>query len=398
MTPRWRRRVLGACAVLGLLSIAGLVVAASGIIPIKASTGHWDITEWLLQFGKRRSIATHTIGMDLPRLDDPALVMKGAGHYETACQPCHGSPDHERPRIAAAMLPPPPYLPPLIPDRDAAALFYVVKHGIKFTGMPAWPSQQRDDEVHAMVAFLLAMPSLDAAAYRRLVFGDAAARPSALGSLRDLAAGTSGPLRAVIASCDRCHGKDGRGRDTSAFPRLAGQKREYLLRALAAYARDTRHSGIMAPVAAGLHDEERRGLADHYSRMSGLGSGAPAIDAALGPAVAAGRAIVRDGIPDQGVPPCHDCHGPAAQPRNDAYPHLAGQFPDYLVLQLERFKRSQRGGSDYAHLMQRVAARLTSDQMRAAAAYYAALGAGAMSSQTGPPARRERSPVLIVRE
>jgi hypothetical protein len=51
-------------------------------------------------------------------------------------------------------------------------LFSIVKHGIKFTGMPAWPVQQRDDEVWAMVAFLRRLPDLDAAGYRRLAYGE----------------------------------------------------------------------------------------------------------------------------------------------------------------------------------------------------------------------------------
>lgn len=370
MTARWRKRLLRWSAGLALLGVVGFLVAASGIIPIKASGGHWGITEWVFQFGKRRSLATHTWRLDLPPLDDPALVMKGAAHYETGCRPCHGSPGHPRPRIAAAMLPPPPSLRPLIADLTPESLFYVVKHGIKLTGMPAWPSPRRDDEVHAIVAFLLALPSLDGDAYRRLAFGDVAV-PS-LGSLHDLAGDIAGTLPALIASCDRCHGRDGRGRGTAAFPRLAGQKREYLLRALAAYDGGIRHSGIMEPAAAGLQDNERGALADHYSRLSGLGSNEATI--AQDGALARGEAIVREGIPSQGVPPCHDCHGPAPHPRNTAYPHLAGQYADYLVLQLELFKRNERGGSDYAHIMQRIAARLTRDQMRDAAAFYAALG------------------------
>jgi cytochrome c553 len=360
-------------AALGVaLAAGGFLVAASGLIPIKASSGHWAFTEWFLQFSKRRSIATHTIGMDLPPFDKPWLVVKGAAHYETGCRPCHGAPDHEVPRIAAAMLPPPPFLPPRIAENDPEALFYVVKHGLKFTGMPAWSSRQRDDEVHAVVAFLLELPSLDGDAYRRLAYGDGAA--TARGEPpRELAADdTRGPSRAIIASCERCHGVDGHGRGTPAFPKLAGQEREYLLRALAAYARDARHSGIMGPIAGGLSVDDQRALGEYYSRIPRptLGArGASATD----PSILRGHAIAHDGIASQQVPPCEDCHGPSGHDHNAAYPSLAGQYADYLVLQLELFKRQQRGGSEYAHLMQRVAPRLTADQMRDVAAYYESL-------------------------
>src|SRR5688572_17415740 len=158
---------------LTVLGIGGFLVAASGIIPIKASSGHWAITRWFFQFAKQRSVVTHTLTLKAPPLEEPWLVLKGAGHYEFGCRPCHGSPDLRHPRIAQRLLPVPPYLPQTIHRWDREELFYLVKHGIKFTGMPAWPSQQRDDEVWAMVAFLRAFPELDAEAYQRLVHGEA---------------------------------------------------------------------------------------------------------------------------------------------------------------------------------------------------------------------------------
>jgi cytochrome c553 len=54
---------------------------------------------------------------------------------------------------------------------------------------------------------------------------------------------------------------------------------------------------------------------------------------------------------------------------------LAGQYADYLILQLEVFKKGHRGGSAYAHLMRPVATRLTTEQMRDVALYYASLPA-----------------------
>jgi cytochrome c553 len=57
------------------------------------------------------------------------------------------------------------------------------------------------------------------------------------------------------------------------------------------------------------------------------------------------------------------------------YPHLAGQYAEYLALQLRLFKDDRRGGTPYAHIMRMVAGRLTPAQMRAVAAYYASLPA-----------------------
>jgi len=338
-----------------LLAVGGFVAAASGIVPIKASSGHWAITTWFLQFAKRRSVATHTVGLKTPPLNNPDLVLQGAGHYETGCRPCHGSPDLSRPNIPQQMLPQPPDLIPAVATWEPDELFYIVKHGVKFTGMPAWPAQQRDDEVWAMVAFLLKLPQLDAKSYRQLVDGDRVVDD------RD-----HPPAAAV--SCGRCHSRGAR-----TIPRLGGQRPAYLLAALQAFAQGQRHSGIMEPIAARLSLSEMKEIARYYGRSEALVL-PPTLEPA--PAIERGKAIANGGIPPQRVPSCVDCHGPGTSRRNPIYPILDGQYANYLVLQLDLFKRQRRGGSAYAHLMHPVASGLTPEQMRDVALYYASLTPG----------------------
>ena len=366
-----QRRWFQIAALLTVLAAGGLLVAASGIVPLKASSGHWSITAWFLHFAMRRSVATHTLGLQAPALDAPRLVLQGAGHYETGCRPCHGSPDLPHPRIAQHMTPHPPYLPPRVSSWEPAELFYIVKHGVKFTGMPAWPTQQRDDEVWAMVAFLRTLPDLQAEDYRRLVHGETS--PTSDDAPRRGLLGPEQVPRAVTASCGRCHGVDGRGRGAGAFPRLAGQRPTYIYAALQAFARGERHSGMMAPIAAGLSLDEMRELALYYGGLQEPWSAPAPTSQASTLAIERGKAIASRGIPRQRVPACVACHGPGATRRNPIYPELAGQYADYLVLQLELFNKGQRGGSAYAHLMRPVAARLTPEQMRDVALYYAAL-------------------------
>jgi cytochrome c553 len=358
-------------ALLAGLAVGGLLVVVSGIIPLKASSGHWPITAWFLHFAMRRSVATHTLGVQTPALDASRLVLQGAGHYETGCRPCHGSPNLPPPRIVQHMTPHPPSLPPRISAWEPAELFYIVKHGVKFTGMPAWPAQQRDDEVWSMVAFLRTLPELQAEEYQRLVHGE----PNINGddAQRRGLLGLEQAPRAVTASCGRCHGVDGRGRGAGAFPRLAGQRPTYLYAALQAYARGERQSGIMAPIAAGLSLYEMREVALYYGSLQEPSSPPLSMPQASMSAIERGKAIASRGIPRQRVPACVACHGPGPTRRNPIYPILAGQFADYLVLQLELFNKGYRGGSAYAHLMRPVATRLTHEQMRDVALYYASL-------------------------
>lgn len=346
-----------------VLGIGGFLIAVSGIIPIKASSGHWAITRWFLQFSKSRSVATHTIGMKAPPLDKPWMVLKGAGHYETGCAPCHGSPVHPQPRIAEHMLPRPPNLKFASGKWDATELFHIVKHGIKLTGMPAWPALQRDDEVWAMVAFLRELPELDATEYQRLTSGET--QLSERAPMRDLL-GLENTPRAVVESCARCHGVDGLGRGLGAFPKLAGQKHDYLLASLQAYAQGERHSGIMEPISAALNSENMEELARYYSNLPAKENSLNSKDVE---AIERGKLIASNGIPSRGVPACVECHG-HEPPRNPVYPTLHGQYADYLALQLELFSKEQRGGTPYSHLMHFVASRLTSEQMRDVVAYY----------------------------
>lgn len=359
-----RRRL----TILAAIAVGAILVAVSGIIPIKASSGHWKITNWILHFAMRRSVSTHTLGLNAPELDDPQLVLKGAPHYESSCRPCHGSPQDRPARIAQEMTPPPPELVRTIAEWEPAEIFYIVKHGVKFTGMPAWPAQQRDDEVWAIVAFLLTLPGLDTDRYRQLAgLGESSGQAAMpIPNLVD----RETPSAVVIQSCARCHGVDGRGR-AGAFPRLAGQRPAYLVAALQAYAHEERHSGIMQPVAASLSLETMRDLADYYARLQASPPSSPRPDVAV--EIERGKQIAEHGIRHQRVPSCVDCHGPGAAPRNAFYPELAGQHADYLALQLELFKDNRRGGSAYAHLMRPVVSRLSVQQMRDVTLYYASL-------------------------
>lgn len=333
----------------------GLLVLMSGLVPIKASSGHWTVTRWFLNFAKQRSVATYSAPIDAPALSDPVLVQKGAGAYENNCRFCHGSPNLPHPPVAQHMLPRPPYLPLVVSGWEPDELFLIVKHGLKFTGMPAWPSPQRDDEVWAVVAFLLEFQR-DQNRYRSLVGTDAAAE---FGEAFDQ----------VLRHCESCHGPEGLGRGLGAAPRLAGQKVYYLYASLSAYARRERFSGIMQPVAARLNDEQMRRLAQHYANLPRT---VPSETGAAAVVIERGAKIAIEGIPEQRVPACNSCHGQTG-PRNPLYPELSGQYANYIVLQLKLFQREDRGGTPYAHLMRYVAPLLTEEQMQAVALYYESL-------------------------
>ena len=342
-----------------LASVIGLLVMLSGAIPIKASSGHWPITKWLLSFSMSRSVSTHSTGIKAPaNLNDPDIVMKGAGHFETGCAPCHGSPIWNKPRIAQGLLPVPPDLKYKVSEWTPEELFYIVKHGVKFTGMPAFPSQKRDDEVWDVVAFLLQFPDLDEAGYREMVFGD-----------ETTASVEVPPL--VVQSCARCHGLDGMGRGGNAFPRLAGLHQEYFVGTLTAYTDGKRHSGIMEPIAARLKREEIEEVAEFYTSQPN-DSLSETTDSDMDPAIERGKTIAEKGLPKQEVGACVACHRTNRSGHNPSYPVLIGQSADYLTQQLELFQQRHRGGLR-AEIMHKIVDGLNAEQIRDVARYYSTL-------------------------
>ncbi|MCQ4286509.1 c-type cytochrome [Pseudomonas stutzeri] len=362
------KRVLAALALVATLAGAGgFALVSLGLVSISARSGHWGATGWLLHYAMRRAVSTQSMGIEVPPLDDPALVLKGAGHYESSCAICHGAPGRERSLIVRHMTPEPPFLPPRIEQWKPQELFWIVKNGVKFTAMPAWPSANRDDEIWAMVAFLQALPEMSEQRYDELALGDRAgdektATIERLGPSEDR-------LELALTACSRCHGADGGGRGAGAVPRLAGQSEAYLLGTLQAYANGKRHSGIMQPVAAGLDSQILSELAKHYA---GLPVSVPA-DGAAPEALARGKELAERGIPERGIPSCVHCHGPKRSPRNPMYPEIAGQYARYLKQQLDLFTAGTRGGSEYTHVMHSAAQRLTPEQIQALADYYASL-------------------------
>ena len=103
-------------------------------------------------------------------LDDEALIRAGAGNYNAMCIGCHLAPGVAKTELSQALYPAPPNLSEVGIDGSPAATFWVIKHGIKASGMPAWSKGGMEDEaIWDLTAFLQKMPLLSATAYEQLV-------------------------------------------------------------------------------------------------------------------------------------------------------------------------------------------------------------------------------------
>ena len=156
-----------------LVGISGLIGAAMfflmGFFDISADNKHWKATEWILEVVRDSSIAKGSADIVVPdNLDDPKLYAKAAGNYAAMCSACHLAPDTKSSETRDGLYPQPPDFTQS-EDHDAARNFWVIKHGIKMTGMPAWGGSHSDESIWALVALIRQLPDLDKRKYSGLV-------------------------------------------------------------------------------------------------------------------------------------------------------------------------------------------------------------------------------------
>jgi mono/diheme cytochrome c family protein len=149
------------------LGTASLVVYSGGY-DISADTPHSQPVYWLLQKVRQYSIAARAHDVVPNDLGDAKRIASGAGQYAEMCSSCHLAPGMERTEISRGLYPRAPEL------RRGSALtpaeeFWVVKHGIKMTGMPAWGVTHDDELIWNVVAFLRKIPELTGEQYQALV-------------------------------------------------------------------------------------------------------------------------------------------------------------------------------------------------------------------------------------
>src|SRR5206468_7122711 len=100
---------------------------------------------------------------------DQGAVAGGLDHYRENCVVCHGAPGVEMGEAGKGLNPPPPFLDsPAVQGRTDGQMFWIVKNGIRMTGMPAWGPTHKDEEIWQMVAFMRHLPQLTGAEKAKL--------------------------------------------------------------------------------------------------------------------------------------------------------------------------------------------------------------------------------------
>jgi mono/diheme cytochrome c family protein len=152
-----------------VLAGAAAVVIHTGLYNIAADVPHTQPVYWLFETVRDRSVATRARDIVVPKdLDDANRISKGAGQYAEMCSGCHLAPGMKRTEISRGLYPRAPELRRQT-DLTPAEQFWIVKHGVKMTGMPAWGVTHQDEFLWDVVAFVRKLPQLTPEQYETLV-------------------------------------------------------------------------------------------------------------------------------------------------------------------------------------------------------------------------------------
>jgi len=158
--------------------ILGLAVVAAfgvylfvwfGFYNVAANNKHWDVTTKFLGLALHRSVKFRAIDMPVPDLTDRARIERGAANYDAMCAQCHLAPGIETSELQEGMYPQPPVLYKKAnfaskPNED----FWIIKNGIKMTGMPSWGMNNSDDQIWDMIALIRALDYMTPEQYNKL--------------------------------------------------------------------------------------------------------------------------------------------------------------------------------------------------------------------------------------
>lgn len=164
--------IWGALATICLILLGGALVAWSGAHDVAALAPNLPGERSILHGIMRQSVQTRAAAdrIQVPQ-DLATLAPKGARDFEEMCSTCHGAPGKEPSEIGVGLNPRPPRLEDTGPGWSTSEMFWIVKNGIRMTGMPAFGPTHDDERIWSIVAFARTLPGMTADNYGQATGG-----------------------------------------------------------------------------------------------------------------------------------------------------------------------------------------------------------------------------------
>jgi mono/diheme cytochrome c family protein len=145
--------------VVALAGGAGAFFVHTGRLPVAATTPA-DLVDRIAMTAKFEAVRRGGNGLQVTLPTDAASIARGREHYVENCLPCHGAPGVKPAEFAEGMNPRPPDIDGPLQTYTDAQLFWVIKNGLRATGMPAFGVNHKDEEIAAIAAFVRRTPHL----------------------------------------------------------------------------------------------------------------------------------------------------------------------------------------------------------------------------------------------
>ena len=230
-----------------LAGAGAVLVVQQGWYDVSATGAHTQPVHDLLEGAMHRSVRARAVDIAVPAdLAAPARIGRGAVCYRDACVQCHGGPGVAPQPFAMSLQPLPGPLFDAARRWRPQELYWITRHGIKMSGMPAWAFRIPEQDLWAVVAFLQRLPHLSPKQYAdamqavagqtcpsgRACEGDAcpADHGEAVPAPGPDARASRAPLLLRQYACTACHRVPGVvGSKTNAGPPLDGLWRRSLI-------------------------------------------------------------------------------------------------------------------------------------------------------------------------
>lgn len=200
------KRLPTIAATAAVLAAAALLVAAAvvygGLYNVAATRPHTQAVHSLLEVAMRQSVRWRAREVAEPPLSDERMALRGAACFQYHCVQCHGAPGVAQGAIGQGMQPLPGPLVYAGRNWRPRELYWLVRHGLKMTGMPAWEYRLTDAQIWELVAFMDRLPALSAAQYVQWQ-----ERAAQAGEAPAMACGRSADAPAPVASTDVLRGR-----------------------------------------------------------------------------------------------------------------------------------------------------------------------------------------------
>jgi cytochrome c553 len=158
---------IGVAASIAMFAIGATAFVVSGVYDIGADDHHIKPVLILIEELRDRSIEVRSRSIDLHYVEAPERIAAGAKHYAVLCAGCHLAPGEGKSPVRVGLYPHPPNLAQE-DVHDGRRAFWIIKHGIKMSAMPAWGKTLDDAEIWDLVSFIRKMPDMTPESYQEL--------------------------------------------------------------------------------------------------------------------------------------------------------------------------------------------------------------------------------------